>query len=185
MGVGKPAWSGWGQVGDDPAWRCASAHHPRATPHHRSVGSLLQAAPNSGHAGKAHRSDPLPPSTCRALWSTDPAIENGRCPHRWVLKARRLGGSEAPKLGSEDGVMPTDATPGKATTRRDSPERRPLQCGWFDPACGVGDRARDGAAGLTWVRRKELPALPPPRPPDSATGSSPLHSCPTGCMVNS
>ena len=98
MGVGKPAWSGWGQVGDDPAWRCASAHHPRATPHHRSVGSLLQAAPNSGHAGKAHRSDPLPPSTCRALWSTDPAIENGRCPHRWVLKARRLGGSEARRL---------------------------------------------------------------------------------------
>jgi len=141
------------------------------------------------------RSHPARAARCGRLIqpSRTGAVPTDGSSRRGGSEARRLGGSEArrllnleaPKLGSEDGVMPTDATPGKATTRRDSPERRPLQCGWFDPACGVGDRARDGAAGLTWVRRKELPALPPPRPPDSATGSSPLHSCPTGCMVNS
>jgi hypothetical protein len=153
-----PPPSGSGRMGQ----RRPSSHNP-PSPEHRFAPPGRAEQP-ACRQGASVRPAPTLRVPC-ALWSTDPAISNGRCPHRWVLNAWRpltwkRGWSHADGRHAGEAEHASLQPGGEGRGGSDGP----------DPACGVGDRARDGAAGLAWVRRKELSALPPPRTLDSATG---------------
>ena len=110
-----PPPSGSGRRGQ----RQPSSHNP-PSPDHRFAppGRAKQPACRQGASVR-------PAPTLRvpcALWSTDPAISNGRCPHRWVLNAWRLLNLEA-RMESCRRTPRRGSRPRVVTARRTRPLR--------------------------------------------------------------